>query len=306
MATQPIPEDHAARFVELGELFAICRSAWPTLSIATQGHPAPGSPAANDQERIADRDPCPERAPFLIQAAVQRYMYAASQQFGGLAALYFDHEVLFSPSMLFRNILEHCARVGWVLGKPEEPVEHRLARAYREDLISAEEAKKNAGRLLGKDTEGFRSMADAFRNSKEEIATVFPDGWTDEDGRRLLAGQALPNPEECVIWLLTALLSRPLSPDLASGCYGYLSNLSHPTLYRIAGLWSVEERDGRAAPVLNVSLEDHDNHAQLAVGAFYEVLAYVITYHGWPGESHRDLTAAIDRLLPGLLKQPDE
>jgi hypothetical protein len=33
-----------------------------------------------------------------------------------------------------------------VLGKPEEPVEHRLARAYREDLISAEEAKKKQPR----------------------------------------------------------------------------------------------------------------------------------------------------------------
>jgi hypothetical protein len=29
-------------------------------------------------------------------------------------------------------------------------------------------------------------------------------------------------------------------------------------------------------------------------------LARVISYHGWPGASHRDLTGAIDRLLPGL------
>jgi len=208
--------------------------------------------------------------------------------------------------MLFRNILEHCARVGWALGNPEEPVEHRLARAYQEDLFSALEAKKNAGRLLGTDSEAFRTMARAFRNCKEEIATVFPGGWTDEDGRRLLVGQALPSPEECIVWLLTALLSRPLSPDVASGTYGYLSNLSHPTLHCIAGLWSVEERDGLATPVLNVSLKDHDDHAHLAVGAFYEVLANVITYHGWPGESHRDLTSAIDRLLPLLLKAPEE
>jgi len=80
MAMQPIPEDHAGRLVELGELFALCRSAWQTLAIATQGHPAFGSPAASDEKRIAERDACPERAPFLIQVAVQRYMYAASQQ----------------------------------------------------------------------------------------------------------------------------------------------------------------------------------------------------------------------------------
>jgi hypothetical protein len=71
-------------------------------------------------------------------------------------------------------------------------------------------------------------------------------------------------------------------------------------------MWSLAESDGERVPVLEVGVEDHDKHAQMVVGPFYEVFTYVVTYHGWPGVQHRELTAAIDRLLPGLLKAPDE
>jgi hypothetical protein len=49
--------------------------------------------------------------------------------------------------------------------------------------------------------------------------------------------------------------------------------LSHPTLYRISGLWSVEEHDGVRVPVLDVRIGDHDKQAQLIVSPYYEVLA---------------------------------
>jgi hypothetical protein len=39
---------------------------------------------------------------------------------------------------------------------------------------------------------------------------------------------------------------------------------------------------------------------------YYEALARVIEYHGWPGIQHHKLTEAIDRLLPGPLKAPGE
>jgi len=54
------------------------------------------------------------------------------------------------------------------------------------------------------------------------------------------------------------------------------------------------------------AIEDHDKLAQLVVSPYYEVLARVITYHGWPGVEHRELTRQIDRLLPELLKSPGE
>ena len=79
---------------------------------------------------------------------------------------------------------------------------------------------------------------------------------------------------------------------MGRGTYGYISNLSHPTLYRISGIWSIDERDGERVPMLDVRIEDHDKLAQLVVGLYYEVLARVITYHGWPGVQHRELTQA--------------
>jgi hypothetical protein len=302
MAVQPYPDDQAERFAELAELFLRCRASWRTVTAETQGHANPGSPAALDQQEVTERiAPSHPRAGLLIPAAVQRYMLAASEQFGGLAALYGAQEVLYSPSALARSLIEACASAAWVLGDDGEPVENRLARAYREELKSAEEAKKNAGRLLGKEHLSYLWVAEDFRRCGEEIDRIFPGGWTvDGDGQRLLHAQRLPGPEESVTWLLSEFLSRPHTRDVGRGTYGYISNMSHPTLYRISGLWSVEARDGVRVPVLDVQIEDHNKHAQLIVSPYYEVLARVITYHGWPGAQHRELTQAIDRLLPDL------
>jgi hypothetical protein len=302
VATQPYPEDQARRFDELAELFLRCRLAWRDVTVATEGHPHHGSAADRDVQDLVNRVPGRPEIGRVIPAVVQRYMLGASEQFGGLAALYQAQEVLYSPSALARGLIEACASAAWVLGAAEEPVEMRLARAYREELKSAEEAKKNAGRLLGKDHPAYRRVADDFNRCRDEIKAVFPEGWTTDDHRRrLLLGQSLPGPEESVAWLLSEFLSQPHTREVGLGTYGYISNMTHPTLYRISGLWSVEElADGERVPVLDVSIDDHDKQAQLIVSPYYEVLARVITYHGWPGASHRDLTVAIDRLLPGL------
>jgi hypothetical protein len=243
VAIQPYPDDQARRFAELAELFLDCRAGWRDVTIATQGHPHPGSPAAHDLQELAERLPGRPNVGRVIPAVVQRYMLAASEQFGGLAALYQAQEVLYSTSALARCLIEACAGAAWVLGAEGEPVESRLARAYREELKSTEEAKKNAGRLLGKDHPEYRRVAEDFKRCREEIEAIFPDGWTtDDDGRRLLRGQILPGPEDSVAWLLSEFLSRPHTRDVGRGAYGYISNMTHPTLYRISGLWSVDER----------------------------------------------------------------
>lgn len=79
---------------------------------------------------------------------------------GGLAAFYGAQEVLFSPSAVARSVIEACASAAWVLGTNGEATENRLARAYREELKSAEEAKKNAGRLLGKEHPEYLRVAE--------------------------------------------------------------------------------------------------------------------------------------------------
>jgi hypothetical protein len=305
MSIEPYPDDQAKRFAELAELFLLCRAAWRAVTINTRGNAAPGSPAAIDAQEITERvAPSHPQAGLVIQAAAQRYMLAASEHLGALAVLYGAQEVLYSPSALARCALENCASAAWMLGTGSGAVKDRLARAYREELKSAEEAKKNAGRLLGKQHPESTRTAEDFESCKRAIAEIFPDEWTGEGRDRELSGQRLPGPEESVTWLLNEFLTRPQPKEIAEGTYGYISNMSHPTLYRISGLWSIKEINGQRTAVLDVSLEDHDKLAHLIVSPYYEVLARVIVYHGWPGESHRDLTQQIDRLLPNLLKSP--
>lgn len=307
MPVEPYPDDQADRFAELAELFVRCRAAWREVASETVGQAGPYSMAETDQQDIAERMPQSARAQLVVPAVLQRYMLAASEQLGGLAALYGAQEVLYSPWALARSMLEHCASAAWVLGFDREPVENRLARAYREELKSAEEAKKNAGRLLGKEHPEYRRVAEEFKRCRREIEDTFRGGWTTaDDGRRLLRGQRLPGPEDSVAWLLSEFLTRPHTRDVGRGTYGYISNLSHPTLYRISGLWSIDDRGGERVPVLDVHIEDHNKLAHLVVSPYYEVLARVIIYQGWPGVQHRELTQQIDRLLPALLKSPGE
>jgi hypothetical protein len=76
------------------------------------------------------------------------YLYSASEHLGSLGALDTMQEVLVSPGVLLRSVLEHCAVSMWVLQRGDGALEDRLARAYLEELASAEEAKKTSGRLL--------------------------------------------------------------------------------------------------------------------------------------------------------------
>ncbi len=129
MSVQPYRDEQVKRFGELAELFLRCRAAWRAATVETEGHPSPGSLAARDQREVAEHlaKGRPHVA-LVIPSAVQRYMLAASEQFGGLAALYEAQEVLYSPANLARSLIEHCASAAWVLGTDGEPVRNRLAR----------------------------------------------------------------------------------------------------------------------------------------------------------------------------------
>jgi hypothetical protein len=111
--------------------------------------------------------------------------------------------------------------------------------------------------------------------------------------------------EESVAWLLSEFLSRGQSRDVGRGSYGYVSNMTHPTSTgsRACGL---SRSNGKRTAVLDVRIEDHEKQAKLIVCPYYEVLARMIEYHGWPGIQHHKLTEAIDRLLPGTLKASGE
>jgi hypothetical protein len=80
---------------------------------------------------------------------------------------------MFSPGMLVRGVIECAARVFWVLGVPGDSPEQVLARAYLEELLSAEEAKKAAGRMGGKETGIYKQQLKAYTDMRAEIVGRF-------------------------------------------------------------------------------------------------------------------------------------
>jgi hypothetical protein len=170
-------------------------------------------------------------------------------------------------------------------------------------LKSAQEAKKNAGRLLGKESDQHKLEADRLRELRtaatEMFGTIF-----DKHGSYELLGQQTPGLEACVSALF-ATGTRPVDPVVATGIYGLLSNASHPTIYTTSRLWRAVNTTP-AGVVLTVALEDHDDHARLAIVPFYELLGLATSYYGWSGQVIDALGALIDRLLPGTLRDPQQ
>jgi hypothetical protein len=300
---RPYSQSDIARLGELAEVLNDCRAAFRDVVDQTNWTAAPGCPAANDQNDIAKDEDYTAGAEFKITKLLFFYLLAASEQLGGLAALYAQQEVLIPPSALIRSTIEHCAHALWVVGHPGEPVQDRLARAYVEELLSAEAAKRNSGYMLGEDDELHLQEVERFRALKAEIRAGFPEELTYEKSRPVLRGQKVLTPEECVAWMFE-FVSRPVPAKVTEGVYGVYSNSTHPTLYAIARLWVREQHKGQMTLAPALSVKDHENELFPAIVAFYEALSYVIDYHGWPRARHDQLTADIEAALPGLIVAP--
>jgi hypothetical protein len=297
---QPYPEEYSVRFDELAELFFECRKAFRDVAHETNWRPAPDSAAAADLGKLADHNPpYPPGTSARISNLTYFYLFAASEHLGGLGALYHAHEVLIPTGALERCVLEHCARVLWVLQRGDGSLEDRLARVYLEELLSAEEAKKTSGRLLGRESVEHRAQAEKFKTLREETAAIFGEPIMDEKGRAKLKGLQLLGLEDCVAWALE-FMSQPIAGPAGKGIYDFFSNISHPTLYPLLQMWTVAEQNGQMQVVSQVSVENHEKQARLAVISFYEALSYVMSYNNWPRVRHDELTEAIDRLLPGV------
>jgi hypothetical protein len=225
------------------------------------------------------------------------YLYAASEHLGSLGALYAMQEVLISPVVLLRCVLEHCAVSMWVLQRGNGALEDRLARAYLEELASAEEAKKTSGRLLGKTADQHRAQAAQFKALREEAELVFGEPPFDDKGQASIRAQHRLGPTETVVWML-GFMSQPRAETEAAGVYDFLSNLSHPTLYPHYQLWLRAGDDGEIQSATD--LDAHEKQVRLAVIPYYEGLTYVMSYHRWPPAPQERLTAAMERVLPGV------
>jgi hypothetical protein len=305
---QHSPDDVVSRLAEIADLFVASRDAFFESADRFRWTPTPGSPAAHAAAELPSPDPAVaeprgETGHRLIAEVVQTYLLTASGHLGGLASLYASCEVTFPAPALIRSTIENCAHVLWVLGKEsDESSENRLARAYLEELLSAEEAKKNAGRMRAK-THPNHVLADKHYTAlKDEIIARFPGTTRDELGKPTLNGQVLPRPEASVSWMyeLTQSYGGTIGSRAGTGIYGFLSNMTHPTLYsaRQRHEWSDDPVTGHQVTYPRVDLGFAENAARVALATFYNTLNYTTSYFGWPTAVIDELTAKIEESMP--------
>jgi hypothetical protein len=300
------------RLLELAELCHICRLAFHMTADRFHWRPALESAAEVLAEALPSPDPLlvaprVETGHRLVAGVVQTYLLTAAGHLGGLSALYRTGEVLFTPGMVVRAVIECSARAMWVLGDQDDGPEDLLVRGYLEELLSAEEAKKAAGRLGGKSTDLYKDLDQTYKDLKVEITGRFPGTTMDDFGRRMLCGQTLAKPGEVVTWMYELLekhAGSTVTNKMSEGIYDYLSNVTHPTLYPTRDLreWvpSPDHPDELVA-ILHVETDFIERQTVAAVLAYYNALSFVTSFFGWGTEIHDQLTEAIDRLLPGAL-----
>jgi hypothetical protein len=179
MSFRPYDPTFVRRLDELSEVFLACRSVTRVLVMETQWRPTDGSPAAEDAAALAKREP---PISSVIPAVLYIYTTTAAEHLGGLAALYKQQEVMYPPGPLLRTVAEHCARAIWVLQRDGPPVDDRLARAFLETLLSAEQAKRTAGHLEGTQSDLYAREARHFAGMRKMAERVFGESILDEQG----------------------------------------------------------------------------------------------------------------------------
>lgn len=296
----------------LAQVVSSCRDAFHEISDTYHWTPAVDSPAATDAAALPSPDPQiaepgGETGHRLIAEAIQIFLLSASGHLGGLAGLYKSTELLFSPPLLIRAVIENCAHAVWILGDdPTEPAEKRLVRVYLEELKSAEEARKNAGRLQNKTGPTYERVDDAYKRLKMEILSRFPQSTRQMLGDWTLEGEKLPGLEDAVKWMysLTEAAGGTINTEVASGVYGFLSNLTHPTLYpvREQRRWVDDSATGHASAHLYLDIESVVKDSRAAIAAFYNALTYVTSYFGWPTHATVALEEKIEAALPDFFR----
>ncbi|NKR12637.1 hypothetical protein A5N17_17425 [Arthrobacter sp. D2] len=307
----PISPELQTRLVDLSALFVHCREAFLAVNDRYRWSPGPESGAAKAAADLPSPDPgvpdpTGETGHRMIAEVIQIFLHTASGHLGALASLYASAEVHFSPALLIRAVIENCAHAVWVLGNdPDESSENRLARAYLEELMSAEEARKNAGRMHTRSHTSYVQSDQAYKALKRQVLARFPDATREGLGHRQLNGQVLPGLESSVMWMyeLTEKHGGTIGQDSASGIYGFLSNRTHPTLYpaRQRRRWH-DEGDGRLVAYLHVEIGDLYKEARIAVAAFYNALNYTISYFGWPTTEINRLEEQLEEAMPTFFR----
>jgi hypothetical protein len=307
------PDPAAARLNELADVAEQCRVTFLATAASSRWDPAAGSPAARANVIFTQQDPAAssELIPAgidLVSEVIVTYLEIAAADLGGLAALYRAGEVIFPPLPIVRSIIEHSARVVWVLGDtPLRSYTDILARAYLEVFASAEATKAAIGRLGSTQDENHIAAKQRWLEVRKRAIAAFPgataDALSNSKPGRTLSGQVLLGPEASIEWMFK-LLARSaggsLSGDQALGLYGLLSSGTHPSL-DLARQFRVPVNRG---DYFEFNLRVDSTHLErlltAALAAFYNALSYAIDFYGADRIAHHQLTAKIDAALPKI------
>lgn len=313
---QTLSTDSRTRLEELAQTLTACRDAFHESANDFNWEPVAGSAAARAAAALPTPDPAietptGETGHRLVTEAIQIFLFNSAAHMGSWAALLRAQELIATPPLLLRAVIENCAHAVWVLGDdPAEAPDCRLARAYLEELKSAEEAKKNAGRLRGKGDPIHTRTATAYKKVKKDIAAHFPDATPETLSKWTLNGQQLPSLEDAVKWMyeLTAQFGGSITGTEASGMYGLLSNLTHPTLYTVRQMrvWRKDEETGYNVADVRVTIESAEKDVRAALAAFHNALTYVTSYYGWPETAIKTLQSKIEAVIPDFFTAPLE
>jgi hypothetical protein len=243
-----------------------------------------------------------------VSEVIATYLEIAAAHLGGLAALYRGREVIFPPLPIVRSVIEHSARVVWVLGDtPLLSYTDILARAYLEVFASAEATKAAAGRLGSAQDENHIAAKQRWQEVRRRAIAAFPgttaDALSDSKPGRTLSGQVFLGPEASIEWMFKFLersAGGSLSGDQAVGLYGLLSSGTHPSL-DLARQFRVPVNRG---DYFEFNLRVDSTHLErlltAALAPFYNALSYAIDFYGADRTSHHRLTAKIEAALPGI------
>jgi len=110
------------------------------VSAVYNGLPTPGSPMAADMDELGSEVVVP------VQKVCGAWHLVAATQLRAVESLHTDGHLLFADGPLLRSIMEHCARIGWVLDGGTATA--RAARAWLAQVVSNGE-DTNTHRNLG-------------------------------------------------------------------------------------------------------------------------------------------------------------
>jgi hypothetical protein len=241
---------------------------------------------------------------LVVEVAVT-YLEIAAGHLGGLAALYKAAQVMHPAPPLIRAVMESAGRAAWVIGRAEDDPADVLARAYLEEFLSAEIAKRAAKHMAEANAAQVETYAQRRAQVRTRILSVFPTATKAELGQapKVLAGRVQAGPEAAVTFLFELVREiggGTVTSDQTVGMYDYLSSGTHPTLYTARELRVAVEHDDHVRFDLATEVEPLRRMAGAAFVAFYSALSYVASYLGLPRARIDALAEAADEALPGV------